>query len=420
MFNSKGIVILLTAMLVPLAGRPAEPQPPHPAPPSGFIAQPSASHALHPDQPYVTPEMYGAVGNDISTDDTEAIQRLFSEKHGKLILFPGKDYHISETITIPKRIGCHVMGAGFHSGGKIRRGHGLMGNLSRLVWIGSSDAPMVVYHGSGLIWNGVELCGRPPEQETAKKAKIGFLVAKSGKGIGTGKMWFPALSINNCETGFQAGTHERMHNCDNLIFGYLALSNCTYGFRTRNHMAMDIHFSFVKAGGTMDTLFYFERGGAMHVNGLGLHSANIGTMLRIGWVGRNNGFFSLNNVKIDAVARNLKLIDMEQPCPAVITVTNLKRSWNDPRPTDFSRAYTLKGPAVLAIRDSRHIVGAQCFVTSPDAEGNVPNVLLDHCDLPAELDSEDLHHPDSSGKWYFKTRDCYAETGPNGWHRPLD
>ena len=370
--------------------------------------------------PYVTPEMYGAVGDDPRTDDTEAIQKLFTERHGKIILIPGKAYHISKTIEIPKRTGYHVIGGGFHSGGKVGSNHPLMGNASRLVWTGGSDEPMIVCYGVGLIWDGVELRGTRAGQATQKKAKIGFLIAKQGRGLGVGKLWFPSIAIYNCETGFQAGTHEKMHNCDNLIFGYLALKDCTHGFRARNHMAMDIHFNYVKASGRMETLFYFERGGAVHVQGLGLHSGHIDTMLRIGWAGRNNGYFSINNAKIDAIARYLKLIQMDQPCPAVITISKLKRSWNNPRPTDFTRAYELKGPAVLTIRDSQHVAGRHSFVTAADEDGNVPNVLLDRCDWPQGLEREELRHPDSAGAWHLRMRDCYTELPDGGWHVPLD
>lgn len=389
--------------------RPDAPQAPRP------VAAEKIAQAVLDGSPYVTPETYGAVGDD-KKDDTEAIQKLFAERHGKVIVIPGKRYLISDTIVIPKRAGFHVIGAGFNAGG-INPRHSMMGNASRLVWIGPDDRPMVVSHGRGLIWNGVELHGRPwyRNEPERPRAKIGFLVAKQGRGIGVGKQFFPAMAIYECENGFQAGTTEGEHNCDNLIFGYLSLGNCTYGFRTRNHMAMDLHFQYVKGGGKMDALFYFERGGAAHIQGLGMHSRGVKTLMKIGWNGRNNGFFSINNAKIDAQASELKMIEMEQPCPSVITISKLKRSWLDKRPTEFEGIFDLKGSAVLTIRDSQHVVGPQSFVTSPDNNGNVPNVILDRCDLPAGTTPESLRHPKSKGDWHFAIRNCYREGG----HAPV-
>lgn len=375
--------------------------------------RPAADTVPVGDRPYVTPEDYGAIGDD-GKDDTEGIRKLFAERHGKIILFPGKEYHISDTIEIPKRAGFHVIGGGFNSAG-IGPRHSMMGNATRIVWIGGPDKPMIVMHGRGLIWNGVELHGRAwsKGESTLPRAKIGFLVENSGQGkkrdgIGVGKLWFPALSITDCENGFQAGTEAGEHNCDNLVFGYLTLGNCTYGFRTRNHMAMDIHIHYVKGGGTMEALFYFEHGGAAHIQGMGMHSKGVKTLVKIGSCGVNNGFFSINNVKIDAQAGNLKIIQMESPSPAVVTIDKLKRSGGRNMRPNMSAIYELKGSAVLTIRDSQQVVGPESFLTEADKQGSVPNVLLDRCDMPAGLTAAQLHHPDSKGGWNFAAKNCYA------------
>lgn len=54
--------------------------------------------------PYVTPQMFGAVGDGI-TDDTHAIQNCFDRcEDGTVVLFPKGAYYITDTLTINKNI----------------------------------------------------------------------------------------------------------------------------------------------------------------------------------------------------------------------------------------------------------------------------------------------------------------------------
>lgn len=75
----------------------------------GAITRPKISTTFLPEieNGYVTPEMYGAVGDGV-TDDTQAIQDALD--NGKYVLFPAERYLITDTILF-NRVGCFINAA---------------------------------------------------------------------------------------------------------------------------------------------------------------------------------------------------------------------------------------------------------------------------------------------------------------------
>lgn len=71
-------------------------------------------NAINSDSLFVTPEMFGAIGDGV-TDDSDAINNAISESNGGNLIFPQKTYLISKTINIPysdeKRININLNGA---------------------------------------------------------------------------------------------------------------------------------------------------------------------------------------------------------------------------------------------------------------------------------------------------------------------
>jgi hypothetical protein len=376
-----------------------------------------------PYSPYATPEMYGAKGDD-QGDDTEALKKLFSEKHGTIIFIPAKEYRISDTIVIPKRCGAHVQGvaSGVQYLGQRR---GLLGNMSRLVWVGPAGKPMVEYHGSGLVWDGVALFGKPSE-ESKTRASIGFLVHKTGKGLGTGKALFNQISIFECDTGFQVGTTEGEGNCDNLIFSFFNVGACDVGYRVKNNMGMDHSFLYARSFGCK-TFFYFERGGSVYVHSAGVHHPANTELLRLGLAGKNNAQYSFSNIKFDAQLTNFRFVIMEQPMPAFISLTNLKRSFHYERDKkiganrvhskyDLTGTFDLKGNAKLLIRNSSGIITKGCVravsgrpENARNAKPVTPLVLIDGCQISTTPD--EILHPDSDTSTRLRVLNCFDAQG---------
>ncbi len=243
-----------------------------------------APEGVPPESTWVTPETFGATGND-DIDDTEALQELFLGEHGKTIFIPAKEYLVSDTLLLPKRNGLRVQGVA--SGVQfVESDKNLMGTISRLVWIGKPGKPMVEYRGSGLVWDGVALYGKRRLKDKTR-ASIGFLVHKVGKGLGTGKAHFRQINIYHCDVGFQVGTTPGEGNCDNLIFDFFNVGACDTGYLVKNHMGMDHSLKYARGYGCK-TVCHVERGAALYVHSAGVqHPANK-VLLRSGWAGKNN------------------------------------------------------------------------------------------------------------------------------------
>jgi hypothetical protein len=379
--------------------------------------------AAEPTVAYATPEMYGAKGDD-GKDDTEALKKLFSEKHGKTIFIPAKEYLISDTVVLPKRSGMRVQGV---SSGVQYLGQkkGLMGNMSRLVWIGGKDKPMVEYRGSGLIWDGVALHGKR-SHETKERASIGFLVHKVSRGIGTGKALFNQISIFHCDTGFQVGTREGEGNCDLLIFNFFNVGACDVGYRVKNNMGMDHSFVFARSYGCK-TFFYFERGGSIYVHSAGVHHPDNKELLRIGWAGKNNAKYTFGNLKFDAQLTEFRFVTMEQPIPAFITLTNLKRSFHYEKDKETGKhrvhskydrtgTFVLQGNAKLLIKNCSGVITKHCILaTSGLPENNkaedpaTPLVLIENSEVSG--DPNELLHPDSDKSTRLRVLNCFGYSG---------
>lgn len=374
------------------------------------------------DALYATPEMYGAIGDD-DGDDTVALQQLFSERHGKVIFIPAREYLVSDTIVIPPIGGIRVQGVASSVGRRMPpkvRGH-----VSSLVWIGGPDKPIIEYRGSGLVWDSVALFGRRSEADEVRAA-IGFLVHKVGKGVGTGKALFRQINIFDCDTGFQVGLSEGEHNCDNLIFNWFNVGDCDVGYRVKNNMGMDHSFQFARSYGCK-TFFYFERGGSIYVHAAGIHHPANKELLRLGWAGKNNAQYYFSNIKFDAQLTDFKFVTMEQPIPAFITMDNLKRSFHYERDEEtggmrihsryaLEKLFHLKGNAKLIIRNSNGLLTPGSFYGEsglPENDENekvaTPLILIENSLLNAE--AADLLHPDSNQNTRLRVRNCFDYYG---------
>jgi len=352
----------------------------------------------------VTPEDFGAIGND-GQDDSDAFDELAKALAGDAaVLIPAKRYHISRTWKLPYVQGGRVMGMGGLAHHDIKLGHPLHGAGAEIAWIGEAGGTMVHVPGVNLVWDSVALYGR-------KKADVGLLILKptDRRGLGTGKHTFRGLSVQGCKVGLRLG--QGGHNVDSCIFEYIYTEQCDVGVLLDADMAMGHYFTYLHVR-HCPVAVWVRRGGDLVIRG-GLNTST-GTFLKIGDEaprinpGRNNGMILVEGIKTDAQNKQMHWLEVVKgDCP--ITFNNCHQAWTQDGST-YPRKWTLRGGVKLTIRDSSNLFGLKSFVLEPRGKSQKPNVLLDRCRVDFGRAPADWIESDK-GHWRVRVRDCFRWDG---------
>jgi len=172
--NGRWFVMYWLTCVLAVVGEAAEA--PRPSAETNGAPTASASRQL-----WVTPEDFGAVGND-DRDDSDAFDALARAlKSDVAVLLPARRYLLSRTWELPYVQGGRVMGLGGLAHDDMKLFHPLHGPGAELVWIGKQGGTMVHVSGTNLVWDSVALYGRG-------KAGTGLLMLKP-KGVAG---WAPA------------------------------------------------------------------------------------------------------------------------------------------------------------------------------------------------------------------------------------
>jgi hypothetical protein len=352
----------------------------------------------------VTPEDFGAVGND-GKDDSDAFDKLAEAMRGDVsLLIPARRYHISRTWHLPYVQGGRIMGMGGLAHHDIKLGSRLRGPGAEIAWIGPAGGTMVQVPGTNLVWDSVALYGR-------NAADVGLLILKptTTRGLGTGKHTFRGLSVHGCSVGLRLG--QGGENVDSCIFEYTYTEKCDVGVLLDADMAMGHYFGYLHIR-DCPVAVWVRRGGDLVIRG-GLNTST-GTFLKIGDQerhvnpGRNNGMILVEGVKTDAQNREMQWLEVVKG-DCAITFKNCHQAWTEDGGA-YPRKWTLRGAVNLTIRDSVNLFGRESFVLERKGESRRPNVLLDRCRVDFGRTPQEWIGS-TTGHWRFRVRDCYRGDG---------
>lgn len=353
---------------------------------------------------FVTPEDFGAVGND-GKDDSDAFDALAKAMRGDVaVLIPAKRYHISRTWRLPYVQGGRIMGMGGLAHHDIKLGSRLRGPGAEVAWIGPTGGTMVHVPGTNLVWDSVALYGR-------NTADVGLLILKptTTRGLGTGKHTFRGLSVNGCGVGLRLG--QGGDNVDSCIFEYTYAERCGVGVLLDANMAMGHYISYLHIR-DCPIAVWVRRGGDLVIRG-GLNTST-GTFLKIGDEqrhvnpGRNNGMILVEGIKTDAQNREMQWLDVVKG-ECAITFKNCHQAWTEDGST-YPRKWTLRGAVNLTIRDSINLFGRESFILERKGKSQRPNVLVDRCRVDFGRTPQEWIES-TTGHWGFRVQDCYRGDG---------
>lgn len=279
-------------------------------------------------------------GSDITKPLQWALDH--QHEHGRPIVIPAGEWHISETIRTPYRSGCQLLGVGAGLPPKAQ-GH-LVGSRTVLIWAGEPGGTMIRVTGAYQEIGNFTLLGQEPLKANAPRASIGLLVDYDKQsdanptgdiGLGVGKHQFRRLRGEQLDHVVQVGTTEWTPNCDNLSFDWIEGRACESVYHAVNAMGMDIEIGRLRVYYGAKYGVLADGGGQLHVRGgLVTHGSTLLKVRRVDListdkdgkrrnggpaVGKNNGFFSFANMKLDAQAEDgVMLVDSE--CPGQVRV----------------------------------------------------------------------------------------------------
>lgn len=307
-----------------------------------------------------------AEGRHSEGDDiTVSLQRALDKQHEhKLpIVIPCGKYYISSTITMPYAIGGMLLGSGYGAPGDTT------GAVTDLRWNGSADGTMFNLRGSHITMGNFAISATAAGDERYRDgngAKIGILVSKPSTGIGTGQSVFLPIEAQGFKYAVEVGTSAGMHNCDDLHFHRLRAINCEAAYHGVNLQGMGIRIDnlvmyefdateprmglFMEGGGDIHVEYALSFGGPLLV----VDSSSSATA-----VGRNNGIFVFNTIKIDSDGgSDFQLCDIDCQSLVRVVVNSGIQSYdgdvNDETPDNF---INIKGPGHVRINNFSGLYG---------------------------------------------------------------
>lgn len=260
------------------------------------------------DAPYSMIPDYISTSQATATYNTAILNALFASRQPLSIYIPGYGFAINDTIIIPSRTAFYVHGngVGFPEPDSYYLNYNA-GPMSRLVWHGSLDRPMVRYKGYGLQWDNVALQGAPATGTFAQMtgtaissmALCGMLVESNQSGLGVGKINSRGFSPMLCQTGIQWGEEWNVDNSDESHFDRFEAHYCGVGWRQISRQALGFTIDYFAGLGTRTGMF-IQGGGKMDiVQGVAIHPNSKFIVIGQPGVETNGGQITIQSLSVD-------------------------------------------------------------------------------------------------------------------------
>ncbi len=378
-----------------------------------------------------------------ATYNTNMLNAIFNSYSGlgiqtnpRTVYFPGYAYLINDTVVLPSTFGLRILGNGF-SFGTQQVFQGLTGApLSRLIWAGGQNKPMVSYLGYGMVWDGLGLYGKyhtgtftdltndftSLATSLTGYASIGFqcLVDESdtGFGFGVGKIKFPHMAVHLCQTGIMFGSGTITNtNADEAQFDYLLMSFCRNGFTSYCQNSLGFTFDYVTPY-YVAYVFDVQAGGKYDVQHMLSTNVNGGTLFRIGYTNENNGLFRIGELDFDNNYNGSTVLDYTTSGfyrPISMTIEGLHVGYSVPSGTVL---FKMRGPVDLTLNNGVNFMSGMVLMTGLfDIH---PYLVVNSCRFRAG------NHPDTivklltqqSGTGFYTHRDCKRDyyEAPGGFY----
>lgn len=150
---------------------------------------------------------------------------------------------------------------------------------------------MIKYTGAGPVWDGTTVHGN----EGQNRANVGIHITKlQGGGLDTGKICFPAISIDDCGTAIK---FDGSGSADSCAFGYYWPHDCDVAVQLTSAAATMFTFRYIHPL-SLDKVFEVTGGGRIYVHSVNVVSG-VETLLDIQRGDLTNSFFHINGVTGD-------------------------------------------------------------------------------------------------------------------------
>ena len=249
---------------------------------------------------------YGCVSDNPKVDNGPLLSRILLEQGRSIDVAPvgkARDYYVSSTIVWPKRHGGALVGAGGTTLLVRTRNPG----VTRLIWNGPPNVPMIEYWGAGGRISQLVIQGALDATKT-KPAAIGMLVY-SDRNPPSGKLVTDQVTFANLDVGFKF-IAEPVGNQGGTCKHYaLAFHGVRIPYWVDNRQSVNHRFYDVEFRKGFETALRFDHGGALAVFGCYVGDNDGGTLLRIGTSSASNGCFEIYGLHCDGTGRRLTLVD---------------------------------------------------------------------------------------------------------------
>ena len=311
---------------------------------------------------------------DAPSDDAENIQAAILGKNP--VFLSAGDYEIGKTIETPFRVGGTLRGAGSGAYTKPLHTHrGVITVLNATGENGDEPNPLIKYCGTHFVLSDLTLRG----------ALIGLWVTRPRDGIGAGKHNFSRLAMQDLSIAFQIAEQASDNNCDTSRWSDIMIHQCEIGWRSVGHQAMQHRIEHVQLR-QVDTFLDIRGGGGWYADDVVMTKAltrgKSPVLLRIrqtrfgdrgrAAIGRANGDFEIRNLKTDAQAGSVTLLEHVNDCP--ITARFLGGRCVEPP------AANIRSNSSLTIRDFAYL-GDRGLSWDGQRGRRVPNITVRDCQV---------------------------------------
>ncbi len=271
------------------------------------------------------------------------------------------------------------------------------------------------YTGAGGVIERAAIWGKArPNDPDEIRAAIGLHVYRpdGSRGIGTGKLAVRDTMIDGPRVGIQFANTLTDANADHTLLENVYFRDCPdAAMRVLNRMGMGftvrhVHLVNCPVG------FEFRAGGDLWLDGATVVSPT--TFLLIDGpphaISRNNGFFSLRNVKLDHQAAGSTIVRHAQPSIAHITLDGVHASQGRLVRQSPIRWLDLADGATVTVRDSFGLRANAIRWADTDHPYGI-TVLLDACRLGTSDPLTLFDTAGSTGTLHVTVRDCTDDAG---------
>jgi len=256
----------------------------------------------------VTPEMFGAIPNDSSSDYLSIQKNIESvfDGVGNIQLPSGKLY-TDQSLELP-----------FSSGGGIIRGNGAfagniqdsnrVGPFSTIVWTGEAGGTLLKGIGNlGQEFNGFAFVGR----DTPSGSRAGILYhcqQDTSDAFGSGCGIMSNVAFYDADIGVQMGTDINDHNCADWYFERFTAGKCDIAFSVKNIQGLNYNFQSPNID-LCDSFITTERGGSVFVTNLQASrcdgTASDRYLLDFPQMGDNRSIHEIRGLRLEQGCKNI-------------------------------------------------------------------------------------------------------------------